>query len=230
MSGTILIIEDEEDLVRTLSYSLTREGFQVRSALNAVDGLALARTEPVPDVILLDLMLPDIPGTEVCRRIRADEATSRCAVLMVTARAAEIDRVVGFEVGADDYVTKPFSTRELVLRIRALIKRLRPEAPQEKPDLVFGKLRVDRPGHRVWVDGEEVVLTALEFRLLENLIERRGRVQSRDALLEDVWGYSTDVTTRTVDTHIKRLRFKLGVAASHVETLRGVGYRFKAEP
>ena len=227
MNTNIIVVEDEQDLARTLSYSLTREGFHVRVAHTGQEAMALIAAEPLPDLVLLDLMLPDMTGTEVCRRVRADERTEHVPIIMVTARGDEIDRVVGFEVGADDYVTKPFSTRELILRIRAVLKRNKVDAPQDG-EIVFGALRVDVPGHRAWIDGEEVLLTALEFRLLETLLTRRGRVQTRNGLLEDVWGYSPDVSTRTVDTHIKRLRSKLGPAADYVETLRGVGYRFKA--
>lgn len=229
MNANIVVVEDEQDLARTLSYSLTREGFTVRVAHNGADALEQIGDEPPPDIVLLDLMLPDMSGTEVCRRLRADERTEHLPIIMVTARGDEIDRVVGFEVGADDYVTKPFSTRELILRIRAVLKRNKTEAPQEG-HIVFGCLRVDVPGHRAWVEEAEVMLTALEFRLLETLLTRRGRVQTRNGLLEDVWGYSPDVSTRTVDTHIKRLRSKLGAASDYVETLRGVGYRFKAQP
>lgn len=227
MSGYIAIVEDEQDLARTLSYSLTREGFNVSVAHTGNDGIELGLNDPTPDLMLLDLMLPDMSGTEVCRRLRSESRTAHLPIIMVTARGDEIDRVVGFEVGADDYVTKPFSTRELVLRIRAVLKRNRNE-PKEESDIVVGCLRVDPPGHRAWVNDVEVTLTALEFRLLETLIKRRGRVQTRSGLLEDVWGYSPDVSTRTVDTHIKRLRSKMGDAAEYVETLRGVGYRFKA--
>jgi len=175
-------------------------------------------------------MLPDLPGTEVCRQLRAHEATRRTPIVMLTAKTDEVDRVVGFEVGADDYVAKPFSVRELMLRVRAVLRRARPDAPSEPAGFVdHGRLRLDVPAHRVFVGGEEVILTALEFRLLRTLLERRGRVQSRETLLIDVWGMSPEVTTRTVDTHVKRLRQKLGAAGAYVETLRGVGYRMVAD-
>jgi two-component system phosphate regulon response regulator PhoB len=190
--------------------------------------------------VLLDLMLPDISGTEVCRQLRQDPETEELPVLMLTARGEEIDRVVGFEAGADDYVVKPFSMRELVLRIRAVLRRFEPEEGVEPADeeqeadepeeLTFGKLRIDVPGHRVWVDGEEVSLTALEFKLLTTFVRRKGRAQTREVLLSDVWGITADIKTRTVDTHVKRLREKLDAAGEYIETVRGVGYRFRAEP
>lgn len=225
----ILIVDDEQDLVSTLEYNLQREGFEVRSAGTGGQALELASREPRPDLILLDLMLPDASGTEVCRELRADEQTRDVPIIMLTAKGEEVDRVVGFEVGADDYVVKPFSVRELVLRVRAILKRSE-RGPEERRSMTFGRLRVDADAHRVWVDGDEVTLTALELKLLTTLLSRRGRVQSRDRLLSDVWGIDADVTTRTVDTHIKRLRTKLGVAADYVETLRGVGYRFRERP
>ena len=230
MSGLILVIEDEVDLATTLAYNLKTEGFAVRVAHAGKQGLDMALGEPLPDVIVLDLMLPDIAGTEVCRRLREHERTRNIPVIMCTAKGTEIDRVVGFEVGADDYVVKPYIVRELLLRIRALLRRAqRTEGTEDEPQR-FGRLRVDREAHRVWVDAAEVVLTALEFRLLHTFMTRKGRVQSREALLGDVWGIEADVTTRTVDTHVKRLREKLGDAGAYVETLRGVGYRFKDQP
>lgn len=229
MSGLILIVEDERDLVANLEYNLQREGYQTRSALTGGAALELIAEDPVPDLVVLDLMLPDLSGIEVCRHLRMAERTRRVPVLMLTAKGEEIDRVVGFEVGADDYMVKPFSVRELMLRIRAILRRSEPIAP-ETAELSFGRVRVDNAGHRVWVDGEEVVLTALEFRLLMTLLTRRGRVQTRDVLLSDVWGIDADVTTRTVDTHVKRLRQKLGAAGEYVETLRGVGYRLRTRP
>ncbi len=229
VTGLILIVEDERDLLANLEYNLQHEGYQTRTALSGAAALEQMAEDPVPDLVLLDLMLPDFPGTEVCRHIRTHERTKRVPVLMLTAKGEEIDRVVGFEVGADDYVVKPFSVRELMLRIRAILRRAEPVAP-ESIDLSFGRLRVDNAGHRAWVDSEELNLTALEFRLLTTLLERRGRVQSREVLLSDVWGIDADITTRTVDTHVKRLRQKLGPAGAYIETLRGVGYRLRRDP
>ncbi len=243
MSDLILIVEDEQDLVGTLEYNLEREGFETRSTQFGEEALEIVADEPRPDLVVLDLMLPDISGTEVCRRIRDDEQAREIPVLMLTARDEEIDRVVGFEAGADDYVVKPFSMRELVLRIRAILRRGRPggeaddeqteardDGDEETDELVFGELHVDVPGHRVWVDGEEVSLTALEFDLLTTFLRRKGRAQTRDVLLADVWGINADVRTRTVDTHVKRLREKLGEAGEYIETVRGVGYRFRDKP
>jgi len=230
MSSTILIVEDEQDLVDNLEFNLSREGFTTRTALTGAKALEQAALSPVPDLILLDLMLPDIPGTEVCRRLRASEATSQVPIVILTAKGAEIDRVVGFEVGADDYVVKPFSIRELILRIQAVLRRARPSSlptPESDQETVFGRLRVDASGHRAWVDDGEITLTALEFRLLTTLLTRRGRVQSRDTLLRDVWDMDADLATRTVDTHVKRLRSKLGPVGEYIETLRGVGYRMR---
>jgi len=229
LAELILIVEDEKDLVKTLEYNLQREGYQTRSALEGQTALKKATLEPVPDLILLDLMLPDISGIEVCRRLKQADATKGVPVLMLTAKGEEIDRVVGFEVGADDYVVKPFSVRELLLRIKAILRRVHAEGEEKEPT-VFGPIRLDPAAHQVWVDKEEIHLTALEFRLLKTLMDRKGRVQSRDTLLSDVWGIEADVTTRTVDTHVKRLREKLGPAGKYIETLRGVGYRFAASP
>jgi two-component system phosphate regulon response regulator PhoB len=225
--GLVLVIEDEEGLLGTLEYNLQKNGFQTRSAMDGSTGLELAMEDPVPDLILLDLMLPDISGTEVCRQLRQNELTREVFILMLTARGDEIDRVVGFEVGADDYVVKPFSMRELMLRIKAILRRRTgPDTPLD--EIMFGSLRLDREGYRVWFEDEEITLTALEFRLLSVLLERKGRVQTRTTLLDDVWGIEADVTTRTVDTHIKRLREKLGPAGEYIETVRGIGYRFRA--
>ncbi len=229
MSGLILIVEDEHDLLTTLEYNLEREGYRTRTAMTGQAALEAALEDPLPDLILLDLMLPDFSGTEVCRRLRADERTREIPVVMATAKGEEIDRVVGFEVGADDYVAKPFSIRELILRVRAILRRSRTPS-EDRDELSFGRLRIDQPGHRTWVDDEEVKLTALEFRLLTTFHARRGRVQTRERLLSDVWGYQADVTTRTVDTHVKRLREKLADAGQYIETVRGVGYRFRAHP
>lgn len=230
MNTTILIVEDEKDLVGILEYNLQKEGYQIRSAMDGAGAFKELARDPAPDLVLLDLMLPDTSGIEICKAIRSDKRTAHVPVLMLTAKGEEIDRVVGFEVGADDYVVKPFSVRELMLRVRALLKRTGPVAQEAEEEAVFGLLRVNIPAHRVWVGEEEVVLTALEYRLLTTFLDRRGRVQTRDTLLADVWGIRADVTTRTVDTHVKRLREKLGAGGLYIETVRGVGYRFRAHP
>ena len=224
----VLVVEDEDDLRVTIEYNLRKSGYQVRSATTGREALVQAALSPTPDLVLLDLMLPDLSGTEVCRQLRQAPATHDTPVMMVTARTEEIDRIVGFEVGADDYVTKPFSVRELMLRVRAVLRRTA-GAGEEAGPIVHQDLSLDREAHELRVDGVEVELTALEFRLLLALLERRGRVQTRERLLSDVWGYSPDTTTRTVDTHVRRLRAKLGAGGRHVETVRGVGYRIRAE-
>ncbi len=226
MSVLVLLVEDEIDLATALAYSLRAEGFETTTAPDGRSALARVRVDPRPDVVLLDLMLPDISGTEVCRRLKADPQTAGLPVVMVTARDEEIDRVIGFEVGADDYVAKPFSTRELVLRLRAVLRRV--YAPPPAAREAFGVLRIDEAGHRVWVGGAEVALTALEFRLLCHLVERRGRVQTRDQLIDHVWGDEAAVEARTVDGQVKRLRQKLGAAGAYIETRRGAGYCFHA--
>jgi two-component system phosphate regulon response regulator PhoB len=235
----ILIVEDERDLAQTLAFTLEREGYVARVAHDGASALELSKERP--DLVLLDLMLPDMPGTEVCRRLRQQEATRQTPIIMVTARGEEIDRVVGFEVGADDYVVKPYSLRELSLRVRAVLQRTKGRTTEElvavaasqasvASELEFGALRIDPEAHRVFFAGEEIVLTALEFKLLATFMERRGRVQTREVLLQDVWEIQANVMTRTVDTHVKRLREKLGDAGAYIETLRGVGYGFKNHP
>jgi two-component system phosphate regulon response regulator PhoB len=224
----ILVIEDEADLQEVLDYNLRQDGHEVLQALRGSDGQRLAR-EHRPDLVILDLMLPDASGIEVCKSLKRDERTKEIPVMMLTAKGEEVDRVVGFEIGAEDYVVKPFSIRELVLRVRSLLRRgTAAEAP--RPLIQFGLLRIDREAHRVWVEDREVELTALEFRLLVTLHDRRNRVQTRSTLLDDVWGIEAAITTRTVDTHVKRLREKLGPAGVYVETVRGVGYRFAESP
>lgn len=227
-----LIIEDEADLLDILSYNLRQTGYEVRGTIYGREGLRVAQ-EWLPDLVILDLMLPDISGIEVCKSLKRDDQTQHIPVLILTARGEEIDRVVGFELGADDYVVKPFSVRELMLRIQAILRRTHnkaAETPLEESQLVFGCLIIDRGAHRVWVNGQEVELTALEFRLLYTLYHRRDRVQTRDMLLDEVWGIQADITSRTVDTHVKRLREKLGTASMYIETIRGVGYRFVGTP
>ena len=225
MSELILIVEDEPDLVEVLRYSLEKEGYSTRIGMSGQEALAQAEREPRPDLVLLDLMLPDMSGTEICRRLRSDPRMSRTPIIMVTALDDEIDRIVGFELGADDYVTKPFSVRELLLRVRAVLRRGASDAAEVRHRLSAGQIEVDMEAFRAWSSGVEVQLTPLEFKLLTTLLQRRGRVQSRDRLLEDVWEYSADVTTRTVDTHVKRLREKLGSGGEVIETVRGFGYR-----
>jgi len=221
----ILVVDDEPDTVELIEYNLRNAGFEVLIAYNGQEALQRARREQ-PDLIVLDLMLPEIDGLDVCKALRRDPMTADIPILMCTARASETDRIVGLEIGADDYVTKPFSPRELVLRIKNLLKRIQPVGVRGEQIRVEG-LRIDLPRHRVEVEGQPVELTATEFKLLATLAQRMGRVQSREVLLRDVWGYDQWVDTRTVDTHIRRLREKLGPAARWIETIRGVGYRFR---
>jgi two-component system phosphate regulon response regulator PhoB len=225
---TILLIEDEIDLQHVLEYNLKQAGYEFVGALKGKEGLKLAE-EKQPQLVLLDLMLPDLSGTQVCRMLKADPRTAAIPVIMLTARGEEADRIVGFELGADDYVVKPFSVRELLLRIAAILRRN--QLPSESgSSIAFGCLRIDRAAHRVFVDDQEVRLTALEFKLLSKLCEAKNRVQTRAMLLDDVWDIDANVTTRTVDTHIKRLREKIGTAGAYIETVRGVGYRFGSLP
>jgi len=219
----ILIVEDEKDLVDLMQFNLRQAGFETASARDGEEALALMRHK-TPDLVLLDLMLPGVPGTEVCRQLKSSPRTKNVPVIMVTARGEEVDRVVGFELGADDFVTKPFSMRELVLRARAVLRRGidgEVDVPQER----VGPLRIDLAAHRAFVDRDEVALTALEFKLLSTFMSRVGRLQTRGTLLRDVWGLSGDLQTRTVDTHVKRLREKLGPGRDLIETVRGSGYR-----
>jgi two-component system phosphate regulon response regulator PhoB len=225
----ILSIEDERDLQQVLSYNLRQAGHEVFCAERGAEGLVLAQKHK-PDLVLLDLMLPDISGSDVCRSLKEGPATRSIPVIMLTARGEEVDRVVGFELGADDYVVKPFSIRELLLRIQAVLRRNVPAEPAQRATIEFGCLVIDREAHKVWVEEREIELTALEFKLLVTLYERRNRVQTRSSLLDDVWGIQADITTRTVDTHVKRLREKLEHARGYIETVRGVGYRFVATP
>ncbi len=224
MKPKILVVEDEPDALELIAFNLKNAGLEVVTAENGEAALQLARAH-LPDLILLDLMLPEVDGLEVCKILRRDSATSAIPIIMVTARAAEMDRVLGLELGADDYVTKPFSPRELVLRVKNLLRRR--QATETKTDrITAGDLVIDIPRHLVTVQGRPVELTATEFRLLSVLAQRRGRVQSREQLLRDVWNYESLIDTRTVDTHMRRLREKLGPAARYLDTVRGVGYRF----
>lgn len=218
----ILIIEDESDVADLLALNLRKAGFKTSAAVDGASGLQKARDDR-PDFIILDLMLPKMSGLEVCKILKSDTATSAIPILMLTAKAEEIDRIVGLEFGADDYVTKPFSPREVMLRIRAVLRR--GEKPEET--LRAGSISVDPARHQVRVNGKLVHLTSLEFKLLRTLIQRRGRVQDRDRLLNEVWGYESAIDTRTVDTHVRRLREKLGKAGDAIETVRGFGYRLR---
>ena len=230
MTARVLIIEDEPDIRKTIDYNLSKESFQVVQAGSIAEG-EKSISENSPDVIILDLMLPDGSGLTLCRDIKSDDKTKHIPIILLTAKADEVDRVIGFELGADDYVTKPFSVRELILRVKAILKRGTSESTKDDADeFIFGELKLNLDAHQVFIHDNEIAFTALEFRLLKHLIDRRGRVQSRDQLLEEVWGYSAEVTTRTVDTHIKRLREKLGSTGEHIQTIRGVGYRFSKTP
>jgi len=224
--GRILLVEDEPDIAEVLRYNLEKEGFEVEVEERGDTALERIRRE-APDLLLLDLMLPGLDGLEVARILQRDPRTRSVPLIMLTAKGEEVDRIVGLELGADDYVTKPFSPREVVLRVKALLRRAA-QPVAEDDVLSVGPLRLDPAGHRLEVEGEEIALTATEFRLLKLLMERVGRVQTRNQLLSDVWGYADDIDSRTVDTHIRRLRRKLGPGADHIETVIGVGYRLRA--
>ena len=225
----ILVIEDEPDIRRNLEYNLSREGFSVSGAASISEAKLILNSDFF-NLILLDLMLPDGSGLDLCKSIKADAKTESTPIIILTAKDDEVDRVVGFELGADDYVTKPFSVRELILRVKAVLKRGIKKREIVEVERQFADLKIDVDSHEVHVDDKKINLTALEFRLLRQLVDRRGRVQSRDQLLSDVWGYSSEVTTRTVDTHVKRLREKLGPMGKYVQTIRGVGYKFARTP
>jgi len=224
-SKRILVIEDERDVVDLLTLNLRKSGgFSISTASDGANGLTKARANK-PDLIILDLMLPKMPGLEVCKLLKSDPVTRHIPILMLTARAEEVDRIVGLEFGADDYVTKPFSPREVILRIKAILRR--GTAEQTDEHLSAGPITIDPERHEVSVNGKRVELTSLEFKLLRTLMQRRGRVQERDRLLNEVWGYESVIDTRTVDTHVRRLREKLGKAGDIVETVRGFGYRVR---
>jgi DNA-binding response OmpR family regulator len=224
----ILVVDDEPEAVELLEFNLKQAGFDVVTAADGAQALKKARSAP-PNLIVLDLMLPEIDGLEVCKMLRRDPATVGIPIIMLTAKAAELDRIVGLELGAEDYITKPFSPRELVLRVKKVLQRGR-AAPVEPEALKFGELVIDASRHLVKWRGRQIELTATEFKLLVILAQRRGRVQSRDQLLRDVWDYNSLIDTRTVDTHMRRLREKLGPAAKYLDTVRGVGYRFVESP
>lgn len=223
----ILIVEDDKNISKLVKYNLEKAGFACETTITGEDALEILDHQDV-DLVILDVMLPKMDGLETCKRIKRDKRLSFIPVVMLTAKGEEIDRIVGFELGADDYIVKPFSPRELVLRVKAILNRGKPK--ESARDVVsLGSLHVDIPRCKVTVGGQDVKLTAMEFKLLVALVHKKGRVQSRDQLLDEVWNLASDVTTRTVDTHIKRLRQKLGHLGTMVETVRGYGYKLTEE-
>ncbi len=224
----ILVVDDEPDAVELLKVNLKGAGYDVLTAADGEEALKKAKSL-LPDLIVLDVMLPEVDGLEVCKILRRDQRISATPILMLTAKASEIDRVLGLELGADDYVTKPFSTRELILRVKRLLRSGQPTPGVKQDEITVKELSLDIPRHQAMVKGKPIDLTATEFRLLTVLAQRRGRVQSREQLLQDVWDYDNIIDTRTVDTHMRRLREKLGSAAKYLDTVRGVGYRFVEE-
>ena len=223
----ILLVEDEPDLLQTLAFNFENEGYKVAKALDGKEAIKFLEDDDSISLVILDLMLPDMSGLDICRRIRATDNLKDILVIMVTAKGEEVDRVVGFEVGADDYVVKPYSVRELLLRVGGMLKRSSKENQSNDKDLVeYEDLKIDNNKHKVYLSDKKISLTLKEFKLLKHLLLKADKVQSRDNLLEKVWGYNNDVTTRTVDTHIKRLRSKIGKYGDKIETIRGEGYLF----
>ena len=223
----ILLVEDEPDLLQTLAFNFENEGYKVAKALDGKEAIKFLEDDDSISLVILDLMLPDMSGLDICRRIRATDNLKDILVIMVTAKGEEVDRVVGFEVGADDYVVKPYSVRELLLRVGGMLKRSSKENQSNDKDLVeYEDLKIDNNKHKVYLSDEKISLNSKEFKLLKHLLLKADKVQSRDNLLEKVWGYNNDVTTRTVDTHIKRLRSKIGKYGDKIETIRGEGYLF----
>ena len=223
----ILLVEDEPDLLKTLAFNFESEGYKVEKALNGKEAMKFLEDDDSISLVILDLMLPDMSGLDICRHIRAADNLKDILVIMVTAKGEEVDRVVGFEVGADDYVVKPYSVRELLLRVGGMLKRSSKENQSNDKDLVeYEDLKIDNDKHKVYLSDEKISLTSKEFKLLKHLLLKADKVQSRNSLLEKVWGYNNDVTTRTVDTHIKRLRSKIGKYGDKIETIRGEGYLF----
>ena len=229
MQEKILIVEDDKNIAKLVRYNLEKAGYDCEVVITGEEAFGVLQQDQI-HLIILDIMLPKMDGFSVCKQIRQDPRYENIPVIMLTAKGEEVDRVVGFELGADDYIVKPFSPRELALRVKAILKRGSPKKEAPKDILEAEGIKVDIPRHKVMVSGKEVKLTSMEFKLLFTLLSRRGRVQSRDRLLNDVWDLDADVTTRTIDTHVKRLRQKLGrVVGKFIETVRGYGYRFKDE-
>lgn len=223
----ILIIEDEIDILNLVEWHIRADGFSTLTTQDGIKGLEAA-VEHLPALIILDLMLPGMDGLEICKSLKRNEKTENIPVVMLTAKGEEVDRIVGLELGADDYIVKPFSPRELILRIRAILKRFEKE-PEEERLLKYQDLQINLESYKVWIGKDEITLTVTEFKLLLELIQNRGKVRTRDQLLDRVWGYQFDGYARTVDTHIRRLRQKLGTYSEVIETVRGIGYRFKEE-
>lgn len=222
----ILIIEDEKDIAQTIEYNLKKEGLKAIKAADGIEGLKQAEAK-LPSLILLDLMLPGIDGLEVCRRLKGKPKTSAIPIIMLTAKGTETDKIVGLEVGADDYITKPFSHKELIARIKTILRRYEKPGATNAASIKFNDLEIDTDKHEVKVLGKAIELTAKEFQLLHYLADNSGRVFSRERLLDSVWGIEVAIETRTVDVHMRRLREKLGKAGNHLVTLRGVGYKFQ---
>jgi len=224
----ILIIDDEKDIVETIEYNLKKEGFSVHKSFDGINGLRLIK-EINPDLVVLDLMLPGMSGIEVCKAAKKNDKTSKIPIIMLTAKKQEVDKIVGLEVGADDYIVKPFSMKELIARIKAILRRYIsiPKGEKAKSMIVFSDVKIDLDQHEVAVKGKPVELSAKEFKLLEFLATNKNKVFSRERLLDDVWGIQAEVETRTVDVHVKRLREKLGRSGDHIQTIRGFGYKFK---
>jgi DNA-binding response OmpR family regulator len=227
MSKKIVLVEDDQDIARLVTHYLTKEGYVVKPSQDGVRGIQLVKQE-TPDLVILDLMLPEMDGLEVCKRLRADPKTSVLPIIVLTAKGEESDKIVGLELGADDYVTKPFSPKELVARVKALFRRSERHV-EESPTFRYGPLSLDVSRHEVKVGGKAIQLTAKEFSLLLQLLKNRGRVLTRDTLLDTVWGYDSDVTTRTVDVHIRRLREKIPFLSDAIETVKSYGYKLKDE-
>lgn len=227
MTKTILVVEDETDILHLVEYHLKAEDYAVLTAQDGIKALDLA-IEQLPALIVLDLMLPGLDGLEVCKALKQNSKTKNIPIVMLTAKGEEVDRIVGLELGADDYIVKPFSPRELTLRIRAILKRFDRDT-SEDTQIKYQELHIDIDSYRVWINKAEVSLTVTEFKLLLELLQNKGRVRTRDQLLDRVWGYQFDGYARTVDTHVRRLRKKIGAYAGAIETVRGIGYRFKED-
>ena len=227
LKDQILLVEDEPDLLQTLSFNFENEGYKVSKAINGEKALKLLEENNSIGLVVLDLMLPDISGLDICRHIRSSDNLKDILVIMVTAKGEEVDRVVGFEIGADDYVVKPYSVRELMLRVGGLLKRSSKKKDESNDEVqIYENLKIDTSKHKVYIADKKISLTSKEFKLLKHLLLKADKVQSRDNLLEKVWGYNNDVTTRTVDTHVKRLRSKIGKYGDRIETIRGEVYLF----